>query len=223
MTTDNYGIQPTVPIPTALELDLNRKGITAATDDDFLRGFNEGYEQEQTPQPKPALPAAEQTTKPYVWKGSQKELRDKGITATTMDFNYWDPSPVLQDHLQSVPAKRKLEPVSQTFVDVRKLAPVHDDFLEGFNADDLAYLKRKGPRTSYTGAWEAVQADTAGSGYQIRARAEEPTPQTYEEYLAAYEKTQAYLDELLRERRHRILADRANTIQLPASASDTRS
>ena len=42
-------------------------------------------------------------------------------------------SPVLRDHIQSIPARQKIEPVAQTFADVRKLKSERDDFLRGFN------------------------------------------------------------------------------------------
>ena len=83
-----------------------------------------------------------------------------------------------------------------------------DYFLEGFNKgyedkqeQTILPSKRGSPNpelSGYTGAWEPVQQDTAGSGFQIRAR-EDSQPQTYEEFLKAYEDGKTYYDAIYEE------------------------
>lgn len=61
--------------PSVAEKELNQKGITSATadfDDDFLRGFNEGYEDETSTSLYVPQQTTTQITQPSSWEESQK-------------------------------------------------------------------------------------------------------------------------------------------------------
>ena len=109
--------QPT--LPSATEKQVNDRGIVAVTadyEDDFLRGFNlDDKEAQMRFQTHPYTPpqTTSQVANPSAEYKSLKPLNNRGITPVTMDFSYWDPSLVSQDHTQSTPARQELEPVMQ--------------------------------------------------------------------------------------------------------------
>ena len=67
------------------------------------------------PQLPQLVPASEQ-------EQSKRTLSNRGIKQTTMNFGSTNPAPILRDHFLRIPALQKVEPVAQTFADVRKLA-----------------------------------------------------------------------------------------------------
>ena len=89
------------------------------------------------------------------------------------------------------------------------ITEITDPFLDGFNKGcedkqkQSELSSKKGSPVSnfsgYTGAWEEVQPDTTGSGFQIRAWAEDPQPKTEEELQTAYEKAKSRFDAVSQE------------------------
>lgn len=75
--------------PSVTEKELNKKGITSAAadvNDDFLRGFNEGYEEKTPTTSNTPEQTSSQVTIPSTWDDSRKTLNHKGITETTDPF-----------------------------------------------------------------------------------------------------------------------------------------
>ena len=89
-----------------------------------------------------------------------------------MDFGYVNPSPVLRDHIQSIPARQKIEPVAQTFADVRKLATVEDDFLRGFNEGYEENAIATAPESRDPNFWD-LTVNSFKYGYNDSARGQE--------------------------------------------------
>ena len=105
-------------LPAVTEKQLNNRGISAVTadfEDDFLRGFNEGYEDKTSYTPKQTTT---QITQPSTWEESQKKLNNRGIVPVTMDFGentkYLWSDPEWERNLREL-SKRSITPVTEKF------------------------------------------------------------------------------------------------------------
>ena len=75
--------------PSVTEKELKKKGITSAAadvNDDFLRGFNEGYEEKTPTTSNTPEQTSSQVTSLSAWDDNQKSLSHKVITEITDPF-----------------------------------------------------------------------------------------------------------------------------------------
>lgn len=114
--SDKSATQTTLPSVT--EKQLNNRGIaavTADTEDDFLRGFNEDYEDKTSYTPQQTTT---QITQPSTWEESQKKLNNRGIIPVTMDFGenteYLWSDPVWERNLREL-SKMSITPGTEEF------------------------------------------------------------------------------------------------------------
>ena len=156
--------------PSVAEKELNQKGITAATadtEDDFLRGFNEGFENTTAPPLYTSQQATTQTSSPSAWDDSQKTLSHKGITSVAADsesYKYITGYDPLFD-------ENSRDPDARTLRD-KGITPVYDEFLSGFNEGYEENAIATAPESRDPNFWD-LTVNSFKYGYNDSARGQE--------------------------------------------------